>query len=196
MNLLHNRLCQSARWKQVLEERLPWVLKGTDLGSDVLEIGPGFGLTTDCIHPLVKHLTCLEIDQARARALRRRMSGRNVQVLCEDATQMSLRDESFDAVVCLTMLHHVPSPSLQDRLLAQAARVLRPGGVLVGADSLYSWRFRLLHLFDTMVVVRPESFAERLQAAGFADTEIEVGPSAFRFVARKPGSAGTGGRAC
>jgi SAM-dependent methyltransferase len=100
---------------------------------------------------------------------------------------MSLADRSFDAAVCFTMLHHVPSVSLQDRLLREVARVLRSGGIFVGTDSLYSRSSRLLHLFDTMVVVDPDTFPARLQAAGFDDVFVDVKkPYAFRFRARKP----------
>jgi hypothetical protein len=54
------------------------------------------------------------------------------------------------------------------------------------ADSLYSRSFRLLHLLDTMVVVDPYTFPERLRRAGFADVQVDVmKPHAFRFRARK-----------
>jgi SAM-dependent methyltransferase len=101
---------------------------------------------------------------------------------------MSFDDASFDAVVCFTMLHHVPSAEMQDRLLAEAARVLRPGGVFAGSDSISNWRFRLLHVFDTMVLVDPKKFPDRLRAAGFIDAEVEVNAdgTSFRFRARKP----------
>jgi ubiquinone/menaquinone biosynthesis C-methylase UbiE len=99
---------------------------------------------------------------------------------------MSLPDESFDGAVCFTMLHHVPSVAKQDRLLRDVARVLRPGGLFAGTDSLYSRSFRLLHLFDTMVVVDPATFAARLEAAGFSEVHVDVmEPYAFRFRARK-----------
>src|SRR4029077_12251023 len=85
-----------------------------------------------------------------------------------------------------TMLHHVPCEAMQNRLLTEVARVLRPGGVFAGTDSLYSRSFRLLHLLDTMVVVDPDTFPERLRKAGFADARVDVlKPYAFRFRARK-----------
>src|SRR5947207_3202771 len=121
MNVLHNWMCQSSGWRNVVRERVPWALRDLPPGSDVLEIGPGFGVTTDLIHPAVERLTCVEIDLRLAQKLRHRMSARNVTVLCENATALSLEDCSFDAVVCFTMLHHVPSSDLQDQLLGEVA---------------------------------------------------------------------------
>lgn len=186
MNKAHRWLCRSPHWRRVIEQRLiPWVLEGWELGTNVLEIGPGPGLTTDCLHRLVPRLTCLEIDEAYASSLSRRLAGENVRILCGDGTALPLSDESFDAVVCFTMLHHVSSIDLQDRLLAEAARVLRPGGVFAGVDSLGSPLFRLFHLFDTMVVVDPSIFPQRLRAAGLMDIRIDVAANAFRFRAQK-----------
>jgi len=120
---------------------LPWTLEGLNLGSDVLEVGPGPGVSTDLLRPRVPHLTCVEADRGFAEKLRRRVDP-SVRVMCEDATAMSLPDQSFDAAVCFTMLHHVPSAEMQDRLLREVARVLRPGGVFAGTDSLYPRSFR------------------------------------------------------
>ncbi len=187
MNFVHRRLCRSARWKETVERYiLPWTLEGIELGSKVLEVGPGPGVTTELLAPRVAHLTCVEIDRGLAESLSRRTAGRNVTVMCEDATAMSLADGSFDGAVCLTMLHHVASPALQDRLLAQVARVLRPGGVFAGTDSLYSFSFRLFHLFDTMVPVDPAGLPKRLEGAGFTDVQVDTNPYAFRFRGRRP----------
>jgi SAM-dependent methyltransferase len=186
MNLIHRWLCSSARWKKVVETYiLPWTLEGLNLGSDVLEVGPGPGASTDLLYDRVVRLTCVEADQRFAEKLRRRLN-QSVCVMCEDATALSLPDESFDGAVCFTMLHHVPSVAKQDRLLREVARVLRPGGLFAGTDSLYSRSFRLLHLFDTMVVVNPVTFPARLKAAGFSEVQVDLmEPYAFRFRARK-----------
>jgi len=187
MNLAHRWLCRSAYWRKAVETYiLPWVLDGLDIGANVLEVGPGPGVTTDLLRGRVEHLTCVEIDHAFADSLPRRMSGHNVTVVRQDATAMSFPDATFDGAVSFTMLHHVSSEALQNRLLAEVARVLRPGGVLAGTDSLYSRSFGLLHLFDTMVVVDPCTFPERLRKAGFDDVQVDVlKPYAFRFRARK-----------
>jgi SAM-dependent methyltransferase len=186
MNAVHRRICRSALWKKTVETKiLPWALDGVALGSRVLEIGPGPGVTTDLLRTRVEYLTCVEIDPAFAESLSRRLDGRNVTVLNEDATTMSFPDASFDGAVSFTMLHHVPSAELQDRLLAEVARVLCPGATFAGTYSLYSRIFGLLHLFDTMVVIDPKSFPDRLRTAGFTNIHIDVGSGAFRFRATK-----------
>jgi SAM-dependent methyltransferase len=93
---------------------------------------------------------------------------------------MSLADASFDAVVSFTMLHHILSEKLQDRLLAEAWRTLRPGGILAGTDGLDSRLFRFMNLFDTLVVVDPKTLPDRLRAARFQDVNVEVNSYAFR----------------
>ena len=186
MNLAHRWLCRSAFWKNAVAERiLPWALDGVDLGSDVLEIGPGPGVTTDVLQRRVTSLTCVEIDQGLARSLARRTSGSNVTVICADATAMPLPSGTFDAALSLTVLHHVPTAALQDRLLGEAARVLKVGGVFAGTDSLAGPALRLLHAHDTYVPVDPAAFAGRLQAAGFTDVRVDTNSRAFRFVARR-----------
>ena len=190
MNLLHRWACRSTGWGRLLEGRIiPWTLDGVDLGEDALEIGPGPGLTTNVLRRQLPKLTCIEIDRRLADALQKRMAGANpgVTVVHGDATQTSFPDGAFSGAVCLTMLHHVPSAELQDRLLAETYRVLKPGAWFAGTDSRTSLRWRLYHLFDTCVPVDPDGFAARLERAGFVEATVDANPWAFRFRARKPG---------
>jgi len=187
VNLVHRWICSSTRWKQaVTQYALPWTLEGLDLGADVLEVGPGYGAATDLLRGRVTALTCLEIDFKLAESLRRRTLNQNVTVLCGDATKMPLPSGRFDAVVCFTMLHHVASTKLQDQLLEEVMRTLRPGGIFAGTDSVDSRLFRFIHVFDTLVVVDPDTFPGRLNAAGFENVQVDLNPHAFRFRARKP----------
>lgn len=185
MNRVHRWLCRSSRWAKMLDQIVvPWVLCDVLLGDDVLEVGPGPGLTTDLLKSRTAHLTALEIDPALARALCSRLAGSNVAVVQGDATAMPLKDAQFSGAVSFTMLHHVPSPALQDRLLREVRRTLKPGGVFAGVDSLQSFGMRVLHLWDTLVPVDPDGFRARLESAGFSDPFVEANEHAFRFHAR------------
>ena len=187
MNRLHHWILGSSYWKRtVLQEIVPWSLAGVELGDDVLELGPGPGVTTDLLRRSHKTLTCVEIDPNLAESLRRKFADKNVTVVNGDAAALPFPENSFSGAVALTMLHHVPSRELQDRILAEVRRVLRPGGVFAGADSRWTLMMLLVHLFDTMVLVPPESMAARLSAAGFSDVRVDTVKSRFRFSARKP----------
>jgi SAM-dependent methyltransferase len=160
-------------------------MDGIDLGDELLEVGPGPGLTTDILRHQFHRVTSLEIDPRLAAALHRRMLGTNVRVLEGDAAALPFRDACFSGAVAFTMLHHVSSATLQDRLLAEVCRVLRPGGTFVGSDSLWSRMFEMFHWFDTMVVVDPNTLGDRLKMAGFDEVSIAVDERAFRFAARR-----------
>jgi len=163
-----------------------WVLSGCDLGANVLELGPGPGLTTDLLARSVPQLTALELDPKLANSLSSRFQHSNVQVITGDATAMPFSDGRFSSGVSFTMLHHVPTPALQDRLLGEVWRVLQPGGIFVGSDSLQSLFMRLIHIGDTLVPIDPDRFGVRLENARFHVLEIEKRADVFRFCARKP----------
>jgi len=188
VNLAHGVICSSGWWARVVErELLPWGLDGVDLGDEVLEIGPGFGATTRVLARGPGALTVVELDRGYCERLRRTL-GEDAEVVQADASDMPFEDGRFSGVVCFTMLHHLPSPELQDRLLAEVARVLAPGGVFVGTDSLGTSRtFRLLHLRDTLVPVAPAGLPARLERAGLVEPRVDQAASSFRFRAYSPG---------
>lgn len=194
MNERHLQLCASAEWAETVKsEVLPWAVGARDLGDDVLEVGPGPGLTTDLLRQQVKRLTAVEVDDGLAAALATRMVGSNVEVVRADATALPFEAGRFSGATCFTMLHHVPSAGGQDRMLSELCRVLRPGGLLVGVDSIENPAFRELHTGDTCVPVDPATLAARLSAAGFVEVDVERSSPEparrFRFAARAPLSA-------
>jgi SAM-dependent methyltransferase len=187
MNRNHRELCASDGWGDYIrDDLLPWVLGDRLLGGSVLEIGPGPGLSTDLLRSRTRRLTAVESDRRAAVSLERRLAGTNVTVVSGDAVVMPFRRGRFTAGVAMTMLHHVPTVALQDALLAEAYRVLRPGGWLMGADSLDSPGFREFHEGDVCVPADPATFEPRLRAAGFAEVEVEQREQAFRFAGRRP----------
>ncbi len=191
MNAAHRWLCGTARWRRfVRDDVVPWAIEGTPLAdaplaARMLEIGPGPGAATDLLVERVADLTCVELDRRLATTLAARLGRRGVVVRCADATALADADGSFDCAACFTMLHHLPSPALQDRLFREVRRVLRSGGVFVGADTRHSALLRLLHVCDTYVPVDPATLPGRLRAAGFRDVRVDVRTRAFRFSARR-----------
>jgi SAM-dependent methyltransferase len=93
--------------------------------------------------------------------------------------------DGFDSVGTFTMLHHVPTLALQRSILAEALRVLRPGGALIGSDSLASTRLHDFHAGDTYNPIDPPVLLALLQALGFDRITVRV-DGILSFVAHKP----------
>ncbi len=126
---------------------------------DLLDIGTGTGRMLEILTPRAGY--ALGIDQSRemlsvARVNLERAGLENGRVRRGDMYQLALPDASFDAVVIHQVLHYADRPAAA---LAEAARVLRPRGILVLVDfAPHSLEF-----------LRDEHAHRRL---GFADREI------------------------
>jgi SAM-dependent methyltransferase len=175
VNEAHLEFCASPEWRTMVEEIvLPAALRDTDLGSDVVEVGPGPGFTTDVLRTRVDQLTAVELDPDLAGALARRLGGTNVEVILGDATALELPTGRFTGAVSFNMLHHVPTDDGQDRVFAELARVLRAGGLFVAADSVGSDDLRAFHAGDTYNPIDPDGLPARLSTAGFLEIQVRT----------------------
>ena len=95
---------------------------GAGSGLDIPHLPPGWTVTALDLTPAM-------IRRARLRATRSR---RAVSCVVGDATALPFPDGTFDAVLLHLILAVIPRP---DRALAEAARVLRPGGRLLIFDK-------------------------------------------------------------
>jgi SAM-dependent methyltransferase len=190
VNQQHLDFLATDEWRQTLEDRaFPFAfgpLGAEALGDDVLEIGPGPGMTTDLLRARVTHLTSIELDGDLAAQLRERLAGTNVDVVDGDATAMPFEDGRFSGAVTFTMLHHVPTVELQDAMFRETLRVLRPGGVLVANDSVGREELAAFHVDDTYNPVDPDTLEGRLSAMGYVDIDIATNPYAWACRARRP----------
>ena len=192
MNENHAKVCGSPEWAEYLQtDVLPVVTRDVDLGAAMLEIGPGPGAATDWLRHKVEKLTVVEVDEAAAALLAERYSGTNVAVVAGSGAELDYPDASVDSVGTFTMLHHVPTVALQNKILAEAFRVLRPGGVLVGSDSLPGNDLHHFHADDTYNPVDPASLLARLQTIGFGKITVMV-DERLMFIARKPAEEAAG----
>jgi SAM-dependent methyltransferase len=126
---------------------------------DVLDIGTGTGRMLEILAPRVER--ALGIDQSRemlaiARVNLERAGLENASVRLGDMYQLTLPDASFDAVVIHQVLHYADRPVA---VIAEAARVLRPNGILVLVDFAP----------HTLEFLRDEHAHRRL---GFTDSEV------------------------
>ncbi len=173
MNPDHAALCSSEQWAEhIRDEVLPRTVGEHSLGQHVLEIGPGYGAATRWLLPMVDHLTAIETDPELANDLE--VAFPTVTVVHGSGARVPFDDRALDAVVCFTMLHHVPSDAEQDAIFAEASRVLRPGGVFVGSDSLGSQGLAEFHYDDTYVPIDPDTLPARLRAADHSDVDVQV----------------------
>jgi SAM-dependent methyltransferase len=188
MNAGHLAFLSSDMWAEMLrEDLLPWLSTNGDLGDEVLEIGPGPGRTTDLLRERAAHVTAVELDRSLADALAARLTGSNVEVLHGDGTDTGLPTGRFSSVTCFHMLHHMPTPELQDHLFAEVCRVLRPGGAFLVADALDEDGVRSRHHEEgeTFVPLDPATVQDRLRRAGFADAAVNVGDYQILLRAQK-----------
>ena len=182
----NHKCCAGPEWAGYLHaEVLPAVTRDADLGRELIEVGPGPGASTDWLHDRVQRLVAIELDRDAAAALEDRFAGTNVEVVNTDATTLPFPDNSFDSAGSFTMLHHLPTAGLQNRLLAEMLRVLRPGGVLIGSDSLHSVELHHFHEGDTYNPIEPATLLTRLQTLGYEEITLSVG-HAMTFIAHKP----------
>jgi ubiquinone/menaquinone biosynthesis C-methylase UbiE len=127
--------------------------------SDLLDIGTGTGRMLEILAPRVEQ--ALGIDQSRemlsvARVNLEQAGLVNGRVRRDDMYQLALPDGSFDAVVIHQVLHYADRPAAA---IAEAARVLRPRGILVLVDFAP----------HALEFLRDEHAHRRL---GFGDAEI------------------------
>jgi SAM-dependent methyltransferase len=183
----NHRVCGSEEWRaHIREEVLPWALGDQDLGDDVLEVGPGYGATTDVLCQRAPRLTAVEIDRELVELLRERFAGSpGVEIVEGDATRLEFPDGRFTGAASFTMLHHVPTEDLQDRLFGEVSRVLRPGSIFAVGDSLATPEREAGHVDDTYNPIDPSTVAQRLRNAGFPHAEVRISDYGWASIANK-----------
>lgn len=172
---------------------LPWILQGEDPAGEGLEIGAGSGALTAQMLTLFPRFRMVATDDdtelvSTAEQLLAGF-GKRASVQRADAAALPFQDGRFDLVLSAAMLHHVIE---WDKALAEAVRVLRPGGRLVGYDLLDSVPVRLAHIAerDTMLQ-RGDQLRAALERLDLTDirANTSLGGMVMRFAARKDGAA-------
>jgi demethylmenaquinone methyltransferase/2-methoxy-6-polyprenyl-1,4-benzoquinol methylase len=158
----------------------------------VLDLGGGTGGVAARLRPSARQVVVVEPDAGRAR----RGQGRFPQVgfVLGRGESVPFADDTFDVVLLVEVLHHVPD---HRSLLIEAARVLRPGGrVLIEEFEFHgSVRAELHHLVERLISsgVWPrskEGLCAVLAELGLSATRLEH--EGFVILARSPAGLGAG----
>ena len=98
------------------------------------DLGCGTGETSAAIAPFVARTIAVDRSGEMLQAARRRLRDLpNVDVRRGELASLPIDDRQLDAAIMILVLHHAPDPAAA---LAEAARVLKPGGRLVVCDML------------------------------------------------------------
>lgn len=115
------------------------LLEGAEIaGCEVLDIGCGTGGFIGQIRQALPAVAVLGVDLSRAylaRARARLGDSRKAWLALAAGEALPLADQSIDAAVAVFVFHELPG-EVRRAVAAEAARVLRPGGVFVLVDSL------------------------------------------------------------
>ena len=125
--------------------------------GDVLDIASGDGVTAELLAPHARSIVCVDASERVVEAAAKRLAPfSNVHVRQGDMHALTLETGSFDLVLMLHALTYSEHPA---KAVAEAARVLRPGGKLLAAT---------LGKHDHRAVVEP--FDHR--NLGFTESEL------------------------
>ena len=148
---------------------LPWILQGVEPSGEGLEIGAGVGALTAQLlaqYPRFR-MVATDTDTELVGMAEQVLSsfGRRASVQRADAIALPFPDGRFDLVLSAAMLHHVIE---WDKALAEAVRVLRPGGKLVGYDVSDTAAGRLIRAGERRgtTLLRPDQLDTALGRLG------------------------------
>jgi SAM-dependent methyltransferase len=175
-------------------ERVQELLDLLPLRPDILELGVGAGVRSSRLLAGRGRLTGVDISSEQLRRARERLPG--ATLLHADFTELELEPQSFDAVVALYVLNHVPQDDLGP-LVRRVARWLRPGGHFLGTFATTDnpgWTGEWLGVEMFFAGLPPEKNRRLVEGARLVvlRDEIEVsvepeGEARFQWLlARKP----------
>ena len=150
-------------------------------GLATLDVGCGGGLVCEPLVRLGATVTGIDPAADNIEAARRHAAGQGLSIdyQCKRVEDLAAEGCSFDALVCLEVVEHVPNPGA---FLKTCAALVRPGGLMllstinrtlkayllaiIGAEYVLRWLPIGTHQWERFVT--PEELTRYLQAAGLA----------------------------
>jgi SAM-dependent methyltransferase len=144
--------------------------------GDVLDLGCGAGDSVVQFRNVDPGVRWIGVDLERSPevTLRRRT---DAEFVTFDGVHLPFDDASFDAVYCKQVLEHVREPA---PLLAEVARVLRPGGAFAGSTS----QLEPFHSYSTWNYT-PYGLKLLLEGAGLGLEELRPGIDSIALIVNR-----------
>jgi 2-polyprenyl-6-hydroxyphenyl methylase/3-demethylubiquinone-9 3-methyltransferase len=122
--------------------RNPWVARTIgEAPQRVLDVGCGAGFLANFLAARGHRVTGIDTSAEALEVARRYDRTRSVDYRSGDACALAFPDASFDAVCAMDLLEHVTEP---ERVIAEAGRVLRPGGRFFFHTFNRTWQAHLI----------------------------------------------------
>lgn len=155
-------------------------------GLRILDLGCGGGLISEPLCRMGATVTAIDPSEETIRTARAHSEpqGLAIDYRAMRAEDLVAAGETFDAVVCLEVLEHVPDPAA---FLAMIANLVRPGGMvivstinrtmksyalaIVAAEYVLGWLPRGTHQWDRFIT--PEELGRHAAAAGFGRLQLD-----------------------
>ncbi|GAB2736613.1 class I SAM-dependent methyltransferase [Amycolatopsis magusensis] len=141
------------------DTEISFVLDRVTADDEVLDIGCGTGRITIPVAHRAKAVTGFDLTEAMLEQAARKAAEANLDVRFEqgDMAALPFPDDSFDAVVSMLALMHVP-PADHPRVFSEVRRVLRPGGrLIIGVKNSVFERFSSADRFATVDITDVEN---------------------------------------
>ena len=161
-----------ADFRALLGERAPEHAVVLDAGCG---IGLSFPLLAQWLRPRQIVGTDIDLPALQTAAQQQASLSCDLKLVHASAEHLPLPDHSVDLVYCHQLLHHVKA---QNAVLHELKRVLRPGGVLLSAEScrsfIDSFWVRLLFRHPDMVQKTAQEYVDLIRAAGFELSDADL----------------------
>ncbi len=161
-------------------ERIDKLIASFDIKKDsmVLDLGCGTGITSERISRLIKNakVLCCDFSFSMLKIAKERR-GKNLSFICANAENLPFKNEVLDYLICFSCFPHFDN---KNKMLEEAVRVLRKGGLLIISHFLSSKEIEEVHRTKAPVS------DDKMPSRSWMITNLrEIGFKILEFVDRK-----------